>query len=81
MKKYLGWVSLGLIIITSTFLLLFRGNENISGQLGINILLIGFSLTIITAFLSPKGIPKILAFIILGLLFAGFVYGVLIMVV
>ncbi|WP_214484907.1 hypothetical protein [Bacillus sp. SM2101] len=81
MKKYLGWVSLGLIIITSTFLLLFRGNENISGQLGINILLIGFSLAIITAFLSTKGVPKRLAFIILGLLFAGFVYGVLIMVV
>ena len=56
MRKYLGWVSIGIIGFTFILFALMRGK--VSGYVGTNVLIIGAILALVTALLSKKGKSK-----------------------
>ncbi|AGK53670.1 hypothetical protein [Bacillus sp. 1NLA3E] len=75
MRKYLGWVSIGIIGVTFILLFLMRGK--VSGFVGTNVLITGAILALLTALLSEKGKPKTTSITILGILVGGFIIYVI----
>ena len=75
MRKYLGWVSLGIIGITLILFVFMRGR--VSGYVGTNVLIIGAILALVTALLSKKGKSKTVSISALGILVGGFIILVL----
>jgi hypothetical protein len=75
MRKYLGWVSLGIIGFTFILFALMRGK--VSGYVGITVLIIGAILALVTALLSKKGKSKTASISALGILVGGFIILVL----
>jgi hypothetical protein len=71
MRKYLGWVSLGIIGITFILFTLMRGK--VSGYVGTNVLIIGAILALVTALFSKKGKSKTASLSVLGILVGGFI--------
>lgn len=75
MRKYLGWVSLGIIGVTFIVFTLMRGK--VSGYIGTNVLIIGAILALVTAILSKKGKSKKASLSVLGILVGGFMIIIL----
>jgi hypothetical protein len=75
MRKYLGWASMGIIVVTFIFLFLMRGK--VSGYVGTNVLIFGTILALVTALLSKKRKPKITSISILGIVGGGFILLIL----
>lgn len=69
-RKYLGWVTVGIVIIT--YAVLQYGVGRFEGNLGINIMIAGAVLAVITALMSKKSKGKTVALTILGVLIGGF---------
>lgn len=73
MRKNLGWISIGLIILTFTVLFAFQ----INGFWGDSIFIGGLVLALLAAILSKRGLGKMLAFIFMAILLILFVLSVL----
>ncbi|MFD2680865.1 hypothetical protein [Bacillus seohaeanensis] len=71
MRKYLGWVSIGIIGVTFILFLFIRGK--VSGYIGTNVLIIGAALTLVTVLLSERGKTRTTSISILGVLVGGFI--------
>jgi uncharacterized membrane protein len=75
MRKYLGWVSLGIIGLTFILFALMRGK--VSGYVGTNVLIIGSIIALVTALLSKKGKSKTTSISVLGILVGGLIIIIL----
>ncbi|KPL61026.1 hypothetical protein [Rossellomorea vietnamensis] len=73
MRKYLGWVSLGILGFTFTLFALMSMSGKVSGYVGTNVLIIGAILALVTALLSKKGKSKTASLSVLGVLVGGFI--------
>ncbi len=72
MRKYLGWVSLGIIGFTFLLFALMSMSGTVSVYVGTNVLIIGAIFALITALLSEKGKSKTVSLSVLGILVGGF---------
>ncbi|PFG05191.1 hypothetical protein [Bacillus sp. es.034] len=70
MRKYLGWVPIGIIGVTFILLFLMRGK--VSWYVDTTVLITGIVLALITALLMKNGKPKTLIISISGILLGGF---------
>jgi len=77
MRKYLGWVSLGIIGFTFILFALMSMSGKVSGYVGTNVLIIGAILALVTALLSKKGKSKAASISVLGILVGGFIILIL----
>jgi hypothetical protein len=77
MRKYLGWVSLGIIGFTFILYALMSMSGKVSGYVGTNVLIIGAILALVTALLSKKGKSKTASISALGILVGGFIILIL----
>lgn len=73
MRKYLGWVSLGILGFTFLLFALLSMTGKVSGYVGTNVLIIGAILALVTALLSKKGKSKTASISVLGILVGGFI--------
>jgi membrane-bound ClpP family serine protease len=77
MRKYLGWVSLGIMGFTFILFDLMSMSGKVSGYVGTNVLIIGATLALVTALLSKKGKSKTASISALGILVGGFIILIL----
>ncbi|MGG4166328.1 hypothetical protein ABEW00_02420 [Rossellomorea vietnamensis] len=70
MRKYLGWIPIGIIGVTFILLFLMRGK--VSWYVDTTVLITGIVLALITALLMKNGKPKTLIISISGILLGGF---------
>ncbi|MHA7138648.1 hypothetical protein ACRTEV_15535 [Rossellomorea arthrocnemi] len=77
MRKYLGWVSLGIIGFTFILFALMSMSGKVSGYVGTNVLIIGAILALVTDLLSKKGKFKAASISALGIFVGGFIILIL----
>jgi hypothetical protein len=70
MRKYLGWIPIGMIGVT--FILLFLMGGKVNWYVDTTVLITGILLTLVTALLIKNGKPKIIIISILLILLGGF---------
>lgn len=70
MRKYLGWIPIGMIGVI--FILLFLMGGKVSWYVDTTVLITGILLTLVTALLIKNGKPKIIIISILLILLGGF---------
>ncbi|MGM0830212.1 MAG: hypothetical protein ACQEU4_18475 [Bacillota bacterium] len=75
MRKYLGWVPIGMIGVTFILLFLMRGK--VSWYVETTVLITGIVLALVTALLIKNGKPKTISISISGILVGGFLMLIL----